>query len=1221
MADIFDELDAPAPAQGGDIFDKLDAPAFTDNPVAAPQREVGVLESAGRSLKDAAYSIAELTNRGLSVMPAIVDAAAGAVGFEPKVQERWEQTMVAPAAAEREEARIDPETETQDFLSQLASTTGPMVRDVGAAVLTGGAAPAAQGVKAGASLLEILGPIIGQGVAAMSVPSGIAGMDAQTAARESGADESEAVIEGAKAQGRMLALGAAPMAATSGAASPMMRFVERLYKAAPIVAGQNEAVRAGEGLLTGEGYEFDPQRALIEGIPATAIAAFAGGRTQPGLVETRARATETPVESSLRPADAPIAPEGVRTPETPANAAEPILTPETAAPATPDSVPETARPEAATATEQIPPRPVEDATDVAAVDAGAAAVPEGLNGTAPRPVPDEVPVIAAEAPAAGEAIPARTDTTAEGTGTATEPMSPGPGAASAKEPLASYELRRFGKRFQEDQSIAPEVREETGNRYYEPISNKVTVTEAESIIEARGTEESIRLVRDESFQMEPRVRTTMAQGLVKKLNQSYAEARAAGDTPRAQQFLNQAVETTEYLSEYATRLGQGVQSMAIWSRLTPEGMLESARRTAKKSGVDLTPEQTAEIAKLTQEINDAPEGMPKQEAMGRFSKYMVDKSGLPAKDLPIAIYYSNILSGINTQVVNVVDTSLNVLHEVNSMALSNPKAAAQIYAGLVRGLGEGRYDSLVALSEGRRITSGKFAESPDILEASNFGTKGGVPIAAAGPVSRLAKKVVESPVAKPMNAYKYVMRVMAASDTTMFRAAEEARAGLLAYRLAESTGVKRAKLRAEADSILGFDRLPEFREQATREGYSGAKAEARATELMIQSRPEALREDAANFAGVTTYNHEPAGMLGYFANQMGKASNEYPVLKLFVPFTRIVANVTNRGLANTPWGYRRALAGGKDALTGDAKQQALVRATAGTAAMVGIGVMSANGIITLHGAGPSNPDKKRQLQSAGWKPYSIQIGDKYFTYTYSPIGLGLSVMGNYLDSQQYNELGQKDAMTRTAYSVSRIGSTVFNQSFLSGMSNLFEILSGNPGKTISSLKNFFASTVTGATTPTLLRDVNGIFDPAARKSDNIAQDMVRNIPVARLALKPTLNAYGEPVIPSRNRFFSQQKEDPAWKIVVEKNLRLPIPDDSVFRDAEDGYEYSKDAGQNLKRYVVKNLARLRAAPPEAAQDDITRAARNIFDEARARTISRGGVRREKKRPSGQVARQ
>lgn len=792
-----------------------------------------------------------------------------------------------------------------------------------------------------------------------------------------------------------------------------------------------------------------------------------------------------------------------------------------------------------------------------------------------------------------------------------EVMSPGPGAASAKETLASYEERRFGKRFQETEGVSPEIREEIGNRYYEPVPNKLTLEEAGKIIDERGTEEAIRLVRDEKFEMEPRVRATLGQTLVQKLNQSYVEATAAGDAPRAKGFLDQAVDTAEYLGEFGTRLGQGVQSFAIWSRLTPEGMLESAKRSATRAGVKLTPEQMAEIRRLSLEAHAAAEGIPKQDATKKLANYMVKQTGIPAGDLPLSIYYSHILSGVQTHAVNAIDTALNVMHEVNNLAVSNPRAAASVYAGLMRGLGEGKYDGILSLQEGRRIASGKFIESPDLLEVSTFGEKGGVPIADTGKVARATKRIAESKIAKPLNVYKYVMRMMSASDAVWFRGAEEARAGLLAHRLAEATGVERAKLKIEVDSILGYDRLPEFREAAAKEGYTGAKAEARGTELMIQSRPESLRADAADYAGVSTYNHEPRGVLGYLSNEVAKVSNKYPALKLFVPFTRIVANVTNRGLDNTPLGILRSLK--EKGLSKEERQRVLTRGIMGTSGLIGLGVLNATGAIQIHGAGPPDYEKKRQLQSAGWKPFTIQIGDKYYTYTYTPIGLGVSVLGNYLDSQRYKTMGEKDALTRATYAMSRIGQTVFSQSFLSGLTNFFTILSSDPGRSISATKQFFSNVATAATTPNLIRDINNLFDPTMRKSENIAQDLIRNIPVARMNLRQTLNAFGEPVKVSRNRFYSGQSDDPAWRLTVAKNLRIPVVDQTTFEDSEDGYLYAKIAGERMRKYIVSNLTELKQMNEQQAQDRLSKAARSMFDEARQDVVRHGGVKKKRKR--------
>jgi len=864
-------------------------------------------------------------------------------------------------------------------------------------------------------------------------------------------------------------------------------------------------------------------------------------------------------------------------------------------------------------------------------------------------------------------------------------QSMGPGAASAYETLARYELRKFGERLGADKEIAPEIRGNVENRYYEVLPNRVTAEEAATIIEKLGVDESISLVKDLTNDTTPAVRSTIGQIVIKKLNEQFQALQERSPT-EARRVLDKAVDLAEWQMEYGTKLGQGVQSFAMWSRLTPEGKLrtfvravDKARttfekttggavgkirqaaksipkeltkeqkiealrkkilkdKTAKKlkrstlekivelADADLlkeenvwqavskdlglpnySPEVAAEIMKLAQVAYKAAEGIPRNEATAKLMNFMAKQRGFSAGDLPLGIYYGNILSGYNTHIVNALDTGLNVLSELGSMALDNPKEASAIVRGAIRGLGEGKSDAILALSEGRRITEGKISETPGIMEAAKFGEKGGVPISVKGPVSRAMQAVAESKLGYPLNAYKYVGRLMAASDTIFYRSAQEARAALLAYREAAATGAEKVQLRAEADRILGYDRIDEFRQQAKAEGFTGAKADARSTELMMQARPEKLREDSGDFAGLATYNHAPEGLLGYFSDQVSKMTTKLPVLKLIVPFTRIVANVTNRGLDYTPYGYKRALAGrtfGEGPLLGEKRTAMLTKATAGTIGLASLGIMNQLGILQVHGGGPSDREKKRQLQASGWKPYSIQIGDTYFSYLPTPMGLGLSALGNYIDSDRYKELKQKDAATRLMYSVSRISSTVFNQSFLSGLSGIFQAMSSDsPGQQISKMKQLFSRTASSLTIPNLAKDVNRIFDPSYRDSNSIAEDLVRDIPVVRLALSPSLNAYGKPLNPPSNRFVSTRKSDPAWRIVADKNLRIPVADETVFTDPRAGYEYQKSAGQEMKRYIERILPKLKTMTNDQAQESITNASHEIFSRVRGRVRS------------------
>lgn len=789
----------------------------------------------------------------------------------------------------------------------------------------------------------------------------------------------------------------------------------------------------------------------------------------------------------------------------------------------------------------------------------------------------------------------------------------GPGAASIKEPLASYEERRFGKRFQEDEKIAPELREQTGNRYYEPIPNDVTVKDAADIIENRGTDESVRLVRDESFPMQPRVRVTVGEALIKKLNQSFEEATKADDPARAKEFLQQAVDTAEFLSGYGTTLGQGVQAFAIWNKLSPEGRLLAAVRIAEKSGVELKPEQIERINKLNEEIEKAPEGFQKDEKTQDLLSFMADIKGAKPSDIPTALWYSNILSGYSTQLVNTIDTALNVLSEVGTMAIANPKSIPNLVAGLYQGMIRGGFEAASVLKTGRSITGDKISQQR-ILERTKFGEKGGVPMSEATPTSRFMKRAFESKPASILNLWKYPLRAMIASDTVFFNSMKEARAQYLARGIAKKEGLSGDALFKRVENEL--NQSPEVIEAATKqaeaEGLKGLDVKRRVSEIIDQGRDKELLDNANEAAAIATYNHDPSGVLGLVAHNISNITEGFPLGKAVVPFTRIVANVANRGLNYTPWGYKRAFFGewgGKkfasEPPTGDAYKAQLVKATLGTTAMTAVALLDANGTIQVTAKGPDNPDEAKQLQNAGWKPYSVKIGDTYYSYQNTPVNLGFAMIGHYRDAIRYNKLSEKDAQTRLAYGMLKAGSTIFDMSFLSGVSDFVSSIQGNTSST-KGAGRLFARTASSVAIPNLVKQVDKLFDPTIYQADTITQALVRETPIARSALlKPMLNALGEPIKPSQNRFFTFETKDPVWKFITEKQAWVPIPSKTTkIGDRpikpEEYYRLIEESGPMIRDFIESNMERLNGMTGEEAQKEIRREAERARNVVKSR---------------------
>lgn len=793
-----------------------------------------------------------------------------------------------------------------------------------------------------------------------------------------------------------------------------------------------------------------------------------------------------------------------------------------------------------------------------------------------------------------------------------EGLSPGPGAAAAQEKLASYEERRFGKRFQETQNISPEIRAKTGNRFYEPISNITTVADARRIIQERGTDAAMRLLRDEAEPMEPRVRVTLGQALIRELNQGYEAAKAAGDVRHAEEFLNHAVDTTEFLSELGTTYGQGVQAFAIWSKLTPEGRLLEAQRIAEKANIELTPEQIDQINKLNTEIEAAPEGFQKDNKTQDLLSLISDIKGANPGDIPTALWYSNILSGFSTQLVNTLDTAMNVFSEASTLALAKPKAVPQILTGLYQGMIRGGFEAAGTLKTGRSMTGDKISPQR-ILERTKFGEKGGVPMNEDTALGRFLKKGFESKPAKVLNLWKYALRTMIASDSVFFNSMKEARARFLARGIAEKEGLSGAELyrRVESELNRSAPSLEAAKRQAATEGLTGLDQQRRIGEIIEQGRSDELNADTNEAAAIATYNHDPSGVLGLISHNIANITSGFPPGKFIVPFTRIVANVTNRGLNYTPWGYKRLFFGewgGKKFATeppaGDAYKAQLIKATLGTVGMATVAALDANGTIQVTAKGPDNPEERKQLLNAGWKPYSVKVGDHYYSYQYTPFQLGFAMIGHYRDAIRYNKLSEKDAATRLAYGTLKASSTIFDMSFLSGLSDFIDTIQGNTSST-KGVGRLFARTISSIAVPNIVKQLDKFFDPTIYRADSITQSLVRETPVARsLTLEPMLNVLGEPIRPSQNRFVGEATKDPVWKFITENQAWIPVPSKTAkIRNRpitpDEYYRLIKESGPAIKSYIQSNIGQLKGMTQEDAQKAIRKHAEQIRDNVKS----------------------
>jgi hypothetical protein len=353
------------------------------------------------------------------------------------------------------------------------------------------------------------------------------------------------------------------------------------------------------------------------------------------------------------------------------------------------------------------------------------------------------------------------------------------------------------------------------------------------------------------------------------------------------------------------------------------------------------------------------------------------------------------------------------------------------------------------------------------------------------------------------------------------------------------------------------------------------------------------------------------------------ASEQFAPLRLVVPFTRVVANVTNNALNFTPWGYRRLFPSAflkTDWMAGSTPvdyQVQAARATLGTLGLTALYALAAahkdeeDPKFTITANGPQDPRARRQLRETGWRPYTVKIGNTFVSYRESPLALGLAYTGSLLDAERYKKLDEQDLMNRAYYALHQVGASLLSQSFLQGLSAFFDDLSNDrvaAGAGASQFKSL--SRVAGTALPNLLK-LDRLFDPQVYDSGTVAGALLRDVPIARSfsGLKPEINVLGEPVRADLNPFVSRTKTDELWLTLGRRQLWISVPSKSMVLgdeviSPEDYYEFVELSGQGIRQRLQDELFRLDLYDEENARKLVHRVEEQERDRARLQLFGR-----------------
>ena len=197
------------------------------------------------------------------------------------------------------------------------------------------------------------------------------------------------------------------------------------------------------------------------------------------------------------------------------------------------------------------------------------------------------------------------------------------------------------------------------------------------------------------------------------------------------------------------------------------------------------------------------------------------------------------------------------------------------------------------------------------------------------------------------------------------------------------------------------------------------------------------------------------------------ATNKLPMLRLVLPFVRTPTNLLKYAFERTPGIYvlkEERLRLQADLTSGDPIRRSQATGKLMTSLFIsGVFVDTIfNNREYITGGGPSDEKKKKALMATGWRPYSIKIGDTYYSYQRldplsTLLGLGADLVEVGLNEpREFDESGLEKVFSALTLSITR---NATNKSYLAGIQNFTDALS-DPDRYMSKFgQNFLSSFV------------------------------------------------------------------------------------------------------------------------------------------------------------------
>jgi hypothetical protein len=287
---------------------------------------------------------------------------------------------------------------------------------------------------------------------------------------------------------------------------------------------------------------------------------------------------------------------------------------------------------------------------------------------------------------------------------------------------------------------------------------------------------------------------------------------------------------------------------------------------------------------------------------------------------------------------------------------------------------------------------------------------------------------------------------------------------------------------------------------ASREKLTGKDFAARVAELTANPT-KAMLEAARATANYQTFTRE----LGPLGQAIQKFSNAHVLAKLVIPFVRTPVNIVKYSGERTPLAVFsqqvRDNLGGKNGAV--ARDTQLARLAMGAAVGATGMYLASQGLIT--GGGPRDPAQRAMMYLSGWQPYSVRVGEFYYSYgRFEPLGTLLGVSADMYEIG--GAMSDPEGADLAALIMGSVSTNLVNKTWAQGPSNLVEAVN-DPER----YGQQYVQRLAGTVVPTGVAQIARIDDPYLREARSVLDQIQSRVPGLSAGLPFKRDIWGEPI--------------------------------------------------------------------------------------------------------------